>query len=261
MRKNSRIFLAIVCLAFATLACQALIGQTSTATPIKTNLPILPTETRAIQEATTTSIVPENTETPTNPTLVSTSTGSEILSDDFSSSSWGTGTDSDSSIEYINEALQMIVYKKNWFAWSTPNNQAYQNVHMEVTLKNNGTDSTTAFGILCNKSSSGASFYYFAITPSGQYAIAKAAEGQKDVFLTNNDQWANSDTITKNAASYRIGADCGNGILILYVDGKQIASASDSTYTIGGVALFTWSGEDATNTNVSFDDFVMQKLP
>src|SRR5512146_3143126 len=74
------------------------------------------------------------------------------LSDDFSTSKWGTGTDADSSIEYANGALQMIVYKKNWFVWSTSsNNKSYQNVHIEVTVTNNGTDDTTAFGIMCDK--------------------------------------------------------------------------------------------------------------
>jgi hypothetical protein len=105
------------------------------------------------------------------------------------------------------------------------------------------------------------SFYYFAMTPAGQYAIAKATVDQSDVFLTNNDEWANSDLIPKNASSYRVGADCGNGALTLYVDGQQIASVLDATYTRGGVGLFTWSGEEATSTNVSFDDFEMKELP
>jgi hypothetical protein len=183
-----------------------------------------------------------------------------ILSDDFSSSQWGTGTDSDSSLEYANNALQMIVYTSNYFVWSTPNDQDYQNVHMEVTVNNNGTDSTTAFGIMCNQQTTKGNFYYVAMTPAGEYAIAKAVDGQSDLFLTNNDQWASSDQITKNASSYRVGADCGNGILTLYVDGQQIASASDSAYANGGVGLFTWSGEEANSTNVSFDDFVMTEL-
>jgi hypothetical protein len=184
------------------------------------------------------------------------------LSDDFSSTQWGTGTDADSSVEYANGALQMIVYTKNYFVWSTPNDQDYQNVHMEVTVNNNGTDATTAFGIMCNQQvGADSSFYYVAMTPAGEYAIAKATAGQSDVFLTNNDQWATSDLITKEAASYRVGADCGNGTLTLYVDGQQIASVSDASYVTGGVAVFAWSGEEATNTNVSFDDFLMTELP
>ena len=35
---------------------------------------------------------------------------------------------------------------------------------------------------------------------------------------------ARKDLIEKNKSSYRVGADCGNGTLTLYVDGQQIAS-------------------------------------
>jgi hypothetical protein len=228
MKRNNQVIFAIFVLALAALACNAVSGGGGG--------------------------------DPTGPT--STPSPNVLLSDDFSSTQWGTGTDSDSSIEYANNALQMIVYTKRWFVWSTPNDQDYQNVHLEVTVINNGTDSTTAFGLMCDQQpGADGSFYYFAITPAGQYAIAKAADGQSDVFLTNNDQWATSDSIAKDASSYRIGADCGNGTLTLYVDGQQIASVSDASYTNGGIALLTWSGEEATTTNVSFDDFLMTELP
>jgi hypothetical protein len=145
--------------------------------------------------------------------------------------------------------------------WSTPGDQDYQNVHMEVTVINNDTDTNTSFGLMCNQQpSSDNAYYYFAITPAGQYVIAKATPDQSDVFLTNNDEWATSVLISRNASSYRVGADCGHGNLTLYVDGKQIASASDSSYTQGGVAVFTWSAEEATSTDVSFDDFLMTSL-
>ena len=182
--------------------------------------------------------------------------------DDFSNSDsgWGVGTNSDSSIEYSEGVLHMQVYTQNYFVRTAPNIVEYENVHIEVTVINNGTDSTTAFGILCNQQSVDDSFHYLAVTPAGEYAIVRATAGETDAFLTNNDQWALSDLIAPDAPSYRISADCGNGALTLYVDGQQIASVSDSTYTSGRIGLFTWSGVDATKTDVSFDDFVMTKL-
>ncbi|MBI3163725.1 MAG: hypothetical protein HYZ24_03505, partial [Chloroflexi bacterium] len=59
----------------------------------------------------------------------------------------------------------------------------------------------------------------------------------------------------------RIGADCANGKLTLYVDGQEIASVEDSTYASGGFALFVWSGDQPNGTDVSFDDFIMTQLP
>jgi hypothetical protein len=131
---------------------------------------------------------------------------------------------------------------------------------MEVTAINNDTDPTTAFGIMCNQQTADDSFYYFAITPAGQYAIAEASLAASDMFLTNEDKWEYSDFIGKNADSYRIGADCSNGTLTMYVDGQQVASVQDDSYTSGGVALFVWSGEEATSANVSFDDFLMTEM-
>lgn len=184
-----------------------------------------------------------------------------VLRDDFSSVQWGTATDAGKSIEYSGNALRVIVYKTNFFVWSTPNDQSYRDVHMEASVLNNGTDSTSAFGFMCDQQPAKGSFYYLAMTPAGQYAIAKAQEGQNDLFLTNNDRWGSSDQIARNASSYRVGADCGNGKLALYVDGKQVAAVSDPAYASGGVGVVVWSGEKATTTDLSFDDFVMTALP
>jgi len=229
MRSNNRVFLGIAGFALAVLSCQALSG-------LGGGTPVAP-----------------GTGTPQERRV--------ILEDDFSSASWGTGTDKDSSVEYADETLRMIIYTKNYFVWSIPNDENYENIHLEVTLTNNDTDPTTAFGIICNQQETPDAFYYFAVTAAGEYAIARAAADQKDVILTNANQFAFSDLIAANAPSYRLGADCGNGSLTLYVDGQQIDTVSDLTYKDGAVALFTWSGQDVASADVSFDDFVISKLP
>jgi hypothetical protein len=189
--------------------------------------------------------------------------GGPLIQDDFSNSSgtWGTGTDADSSVEYANGGLQMQVFTPNYLTWSTPNATDYQNVHVETTATHNDANPTTAFGVICNEVGTTASYYYFVITPGGEYAIAKAEVGQTDFFFTNNDQWGSSDLIPQDAVSYRIGADCASdGRLTLYVDGQQIDSVSDSTFTTGRVGLITWSGDEAPSADVVFDDFVVTSL-
>lgn len=227
MKRNNRIIFAVFVFALAALACNAVTGGGGAGDgPTSTPSPRV------------------------------------LLSDDFSSPQWGTGTDADSSVEYANGALQMIVYTKNYFVWSTPDNQDYQNIHMEVTAINNGTDSNTVFGLMCNQpADADYSYYYFAITPAGQYAIVKATVGESDVILTNNAQWEFSDLIAADAASYRIGADCGNGTLTLYVNGQQIDSVSDASYVSGGIALFMYTSDEVVSSDISFDDFLMTELP
>ena len=67
------------------------------------------------------------------------------------------------------------------------------------------------------------------------------------------------DAIPAGASSYQLGADCGLGQLTLYVNGQEVDSVSDSTFTEGGVGLFVWSGEEPSGA-VSFDDFKMTSL-
>lgn len=184
-----------------------------------------------------------------------------LLEDDFSGGdvTWGTSTDADSSVEYSNEALKFLVNKDLYFVWSTPNDEDYENVHVEVTAINNSSDPTGAFGIICDLQITNTS-YYFAVTGAGEYAIGKYTFAG-DTLLTNGGQWGESSKIAADADSYRIGAGCGNGTLTLYVDGQQIDSVSDTTYTSGNVGVFAWSGEQLNGTDVSFDDFEVTKLP
>jgi serine/threonine protein kinase len=216
----------------------------ATATPLPTFTPIPPTAT----------LIPTPTELPAI-------SGELLLEDDFSSEDWGTLTDSDNSVEYDGEALRIQIFKENWFVWSTPNGEIYEDVHMEITVTNNDGEPTTAFGLMCFQQETTTNYYYLAMTPGGEYAIVLAADGESDVFLTNNDQWGDSNLIEKDKDTYRIGVDCGYGILTLYVDGQLIDSVFDETYTNGGVGVFTWSGENVSNADATFDDFVLESLP
>jgi hypothetical protein len=253
MRNRLMILLAVVCLTLAALACQAVAGG-PTAPPSPTDT--LPENTVAPED--TLAPLPTQTDVPEVNSDV-------LLEDDFTAggrTTWGTGTDTDSSVEYVNDGLNIQLFTKNYIVWTSPNDKKYENIHMEVTALNNGSDAGTAFGFMCDQQYPITdSRYYFAITPAGEYAIGKAALAVDDVILTNNGEWGKSDLIAKNASSYRIGADCGNGTLTLYVDGQQVDSATDSTYTDGNITLFVWSGDDLATASVTFDDFVMTKLP
>lgn len=192
-----------------------------------------------------------------------TGVGSTLLSDDFSDSGsgWGTGTDEKSLVEYVKGGLQMTVFKTDYFTYSTPDDTAYQNVHIEVAVSNNSSDELTTFGVMCNQQAAKDSFYYLGISPNAEYAISKAAVAKDDVVLTNHGKWAASDLIKKNAKSYTLGADCASdGTLTLYVDGQKIDSVSDTSYGKGRVALFAWNAKIASGTDVIFDNFVMNSL-
>jgi hypothetical protein len=252
MKPASNFLLGVACLALAALACSAISGG-GEPTPI--TLPVVPTA--VLLQPTTVPDSPLPTEAPPS------NNGGEVLfKDDFvpGRGEWGTGSDADRTVEYVEETLSIKIPAANYFVWTTPNDEDYSNVHIEVTAYNHNTDSHSGFGIICNQQFIEDSMYYFVVTPAGEYAIVLAALAQDDNFLTNGG-WETSDLIARNAESYRIGADCGNGKLTLYVDGQVIASVDDSTYAAGGFALFGLSGQQTGATEVRFDDFVMTQLP
>ena len=104
MKPNFRIFLAIASLALAALACQAVTGGSPTSDDVTDVAPI---ETDAPEV----DIPPEPTQTE-EPT----SNSDVLLEDDFSGGriEWGTGTDTDSSVEYLDEALNFQVFTENY---------------------------------------------------------------------------------------------------------------------------------------------------
>jgi hypothetical protein len=85
-----------------------------------------------------------------------------LLEDDFSDgdSGWGTGTDEDSAVEYEDGVLRMKAFREYYFTWSTPDEEDYQDVHMEVTANNESGDTVVGFGVLCNQQVVDSSFHH-----------------------------------------------------------------------------------------------------
>ena len=181
-----------------------------------------------------------------------------LPSDDFSSSSsgWGTGTDAQSSVEYANGGLHIVVYQPFFVAWSPLSLDSYENIHLEVSVNNNSTDEKALFGFVCDEQGTTNSFYYVGVSPDGYYAFIKSAVAKDDEYLKEGT----SSVISGTPGSMRLGLDCGNGSLTLYVNGQQIDSVSDSTYTSGVLGLFAATQDQESGADVTFDDFVVTKL-
>lgn len=180
-----------------------------------------------------------------------------LVRDDFSdnSSGWGTGTDSNSSVEYDNGGLHFVVYADRYITWSNPNKETYDNVHIDVTAKNDSADRLAIYGIICHEQAD-QTFYYLGVASDGYYTISKSATAQDDVSLTNGT----STLVPTGSETFTISADCGNGTLALYVNGQQVATVQDSSYTNGKVGLFAGSNESQNSVDVTFDDFVVTSL-
>ncbi len=182
-----------------------------------------------------------------------------LLKDDFSSSSsgWGTGSDTESSVEYDGGEYVIKVETDSLLVWGTQDEETLGNVHLAVNVRNTGANDPT-FGVICGYQDD-QNFYYMGFGVDAYYAIAKYVNDELTIITSDSNEWMLSDDIKENADSYKLEADCGNGRLTLYVDGKQIASVEDAGYQAGKVGLFARSF-DKTGVEVHFDDFVATEL-
>jgi len=237
---------AIAVLALVSMACGAAV-------------PTIAVPTVDIQ-AIATQIVPVDNGGDSQPQSPADNGGGQLLSDNFESrsSKWGVGTDTDYEVQYVDGALQIKVVPANMKVYSGPNGTTYKDIHIEADAIDQGSDPKAAFGVLCNQQVISDEFYFGYVTPSGEYGIVKSVFINDDVELTSGT----TDLISKDASTYRVGMDCAaDGTMTLYVNGQQVATASDTEYAGGMVGVIAWSGDVESGTTVSFDNYVITQLP
>jgi hypothetical protein len=146
-----------------------------------------------------------------------------------------------------------------WFAWANPETEDFDNIHLQVTIRNAG-GNDPAFGVLCSYIDSNA-FYFLGFGDDGYYGIARIEGNEFNLLTGDGDSWTQSDDIELFQESYQLEADCrADGGLRLLVDGVTIAEAQDaSPYGAGGIGLFVQSFDNVP-VEVEFDDLVVTRL-
>jgi len=200
-------------------------------------------------------------ESPRPPATISPTPAVTLFSDDFSdpSGGWEIGSDTGGKRLFDNGQYVIQVTEKNWLTWSTASMTGLSDLHMEVTITSTGFAKDEGVGLICGYADT-THFYFLAFSPDGYYAIVKMAGTSETALTDPNGKWLQSMRIAANAASYRVGANCGaDGTLALYADGLQVASAHDSTYTSGEIGLIVRSF-DQLPVEVRFDDLIVTAL-
>jgi hypothetical protein len=187
--------------------------------------------------------------------------GAVLFEDHFSDTSggWEVGADNGSQRLFDQEQFVIQVTKSNWQAWSPATEPDLTNLHAEVTISSTGFATDAGFGLLCDYTDT-THYYFLGITADGYYAIFKKEADTETILSDPNGKWVQSMHFARNAASYRVGADCGaDGRLALTVDGSQVAAVNDSTYSSGQIGLFVRTFDKAP-AEVRFDDLIVTAL-
>jgi hypothetical protein len=177
-----------------------------------------------------------------------------LFQDDFSNSAsgWEVGEYDGGDVGYKDGAYFVTSTQKEVMMWGVAN-RSFDNVVIEVDAIqiSSGADSDNAYGVVCRTQDNGDG-YYLRISGDGYYGIAKA-EGQEFVALV---EWASSSAIHKGNATNRVRAVCNGSTLELFVNGQQVATAEDSTFTTGDVAFSATTYEEEM-TEIHFDNLMV----
>jgi len=246
-------------LVLAALACNLPVGPSgetpmpaTAMPPAFTSQPTAPLPTVAPTEMPT-----EMPAQPSRPTPAAPLPTGVLSQDDFSDpdSGWEIGDYDTGSVGYKDGAYFVISASDGDTMWGVAN-QSFDDVIIEVdaTQVSAPANNNNDYGVVCREQGDG-SGYYLLISGDGYYAIAKKAEGEDFEWLVD---WTKSDVIRQGEATNHIRVVCDDSTLVLFVNGRRLATAEDDAFSRGDIALTTTTYEDEP-TEVHFDNLVVRQ--
>jgi len=126
-------------------------------------------------------------------------------------------------------------------------------ITVDATQVTAGPEDNNDYGIACRVQDDG-SGYYLLISGDGGFAILKASEESYEALV----DWTATDAVQQGNTSNSIRAVCDGSTITLYANGQRLATADDTTFSSGDIALTATSYEDVP-TEVQFDNIVVTK--
>jgi hypothetical protein len=179
-----------------------------------------------------------------------------LFQDDFENPGSGWGTDERDGFDrgYDEGVYFFDLRASNWLAWAYPGNN-FDNVSVEVDARVASGAGDGHYGVLCRYEDA-ESFYYFAISADGYYAIFRRDESGLEILTGDGSGMLPSSHIKTGKQVNHVLGVCDGEELSLYVNGQWLTSVTDETYTQGDVGVGASSGPDGA-TRIVFDNFVV----
>ena len=219
-----------------------------TSTPLPTDTP-LPSDTPTPTDTATPTVTPTPAESPT-PTLPPEPTWIPVYQDDFASMGqfWAKESSRDLNLRYAQGGYVITNNMVNDIVYSVRTDN-YFNMRVDVNATPLAGPLEGYYGVICNFAN-GSNYYIMAVGVDGWYGIGV----KKTRKLTWLKEGMDTMNIRTGGTTNQIRADCYQGLLVLWVNGVQIASVKDSTFSGGGAGLAVGTLK-APGLQVLFDDF------
>jgi hypothetical protein len=210
-------------------------------------------------------VVSACTTTPvTNPTAQPTAGGGDngqqiLFQDDFSNanSGWDRSKFDSSSSDYANGGYRINVVPPHTILYAEPHQSFQNDVRIEVDASKSGGPDDNAFGVICRYQDLD-NYYYFYISSDGHVGIYISKAGTKTILSSSDGNMTSTSSINQGAATNHLRVDCIGNALTLFVNGTQVATVTDSTFTGGDVGLIARTFNDG-GTDILFKNFFVYK--
>jgi hypothetical protein len=182
-----------------------------------------------------------------------------LFQDDFSNtnSGWDRTHNEYGSTDYENGGYRINVIQTDSFFFGNPYQSFQNDVSIEVDATKIGGPDDNSFGLQCRYQDVD-NYYFFYISSDGYDGIGIDNAGTKTIISSSDGNLVSDSNINQGAATNHIRADCIGSNLTLYVNGNQIATATDSTFTGGDIGLIAKSFSIA-GTDIMFDNLFVYK--
>ena len=194
--------------------------------------------------------------------LDSTDTGSShtpsnvLFSDDFSNpnSGWPSTDDGDEDfIGYADGNYRIFVSAPELLLFATSADSFQNDVQVEIDATKVGGPDDNYFGLICRYQDLD-NFYFFLLSSDGFAGIGMYLNDELQ-FLSG-EQFNQTDAINQGNATNHVRADCVGDQLTLYVNGEQVATATDSTFSNGNVGMLARANAEA-GVDILFDNLIV----
>lgn len=184
-----------------------------------------------------------------------------LFQDNFSdpSSGWDLQTSPEFETGYRDGGFVISIKAASTMAWSKPG-LGFSDVVIETdTVKIGGLDDNS-FGIICRytEMEAASSFYFFVISSDGFYGIGKVTDGRQELISSDNMEY--NSAIQQGSRNNHLQAECVGNQLVLRVNGQELASTTDDSFTAGDVGLMA-GAFSASGTEIFFDNFSVKEPP
>ncbi len=182
-----------------------------------------------------------------------------LFQDDFTNtnSGWDRSQNDQYLTDYVNGGYRINVIPTTYSAFANPYQSFQNDVRVEVDATKIGGPDDNAFGLQCRYQDVD-NYYYFYISSDGYVGIGIDKAGEKTIISNADGSLVNDSSIIQGAATNHLRADCIGNTLTLYVNGTQVATATDSSFTGGDVGLIARS-YDVGGTDILFSNFFVYK--